>query len=222
MQVRRPGSLRFFALGLAVLAAAPVLVATRRADALYRYYSRKNLAHALEFEPEKWIDSDVTVTDELAFVFPENAEADSDKVNGTKCIRFDTFYFRCAIDASKPHEHLDKTWEEAKAGIKDILGKIEDVNEQARLRKLDQGAAATQRKALYFEADARWRAKPLVTLFGKVTHADFFSPTYYVKETNNKPDPEAKATPEPITLLLERVEKPREKYYEFGLDEDND
>ncbi len=78
------------------------------------------------------------------------------------------------------------------------------------------------RRDLYWQCTARWRAKPLVTLVGKVARVDFFSPNYYLKETNNKPDDEAKKAPEPITLLLERVEKPRDRYYEYGLDDDND
>src|SRR5437870_6771982 len=101
---RRSGSSRMTAVALAVLAAAPILVSTKRADALFRYFTRKNLVHALESEPDKWVDSDVAVTDELVYVWPENAEADTDQVNGTKCVRFDTLHFRCAIDASKKGE----------------------------------------------------------------------------------------------------------------------
>src|SRR5579871_5610091 len=137
---------RFLVVTLGVLAAAPIVMSARPADALFRYFSRKNLAHELEADPEKWIDKDVVVTDEICYVWPENAETDT--ADGTKYVRFDTTYFRCAIDASKDHKYVDGLWEDAKNCCKDLLAKIEDVNEQQRTRKKSETDAAKERREL--------------------------------------------------------------------------
>jgi hypothetical protein len=197
---------------LAAGAALPFVGPLRQAEALYRYFSRKNLAHALATEPDKWVNTDVTVTDELAFVWNSNPALDTEVKSKTAHVRFDTYYFRCAIDPAKKGEYLDKIWEIAKANAKDIVEKIQAVNEQERQRKLDHTAADTQRKALYWELHQRWKDQPLVTVFGKVTRTDFFTPSFYDKASADEaksPD----AAPEAITILCERVEKPRDKYY---------
>jgi hypothetical protein len=213
--------MRASALALGVISALPILISTRRAEAVFRYFTRKDLAHGLATEPDKWVDQDVTVTDELAYVFPDNPEADTDQAGGTKCVRFDTVHFRCAVDTGKKGDYLDACWEEAKKGCKDILVAIDEVNEAVRKRTKSESDADKERRELYSKLHARWRAKPIVTVFGKVARVDFYTPGYYL-QGKNRPDDEAKARPEPLTILCERVEKPRERYFEFGLDDNND
>jgi hypothetical protein len=213
---------RLSAVLLAALVASPVLLLARRAEAFFRYFTRKNLLHALENDPEKWLDQDVTVTDELAYVFPGDpkGELDTEKTQGTKCVRFDTFTFRCAIPETKKGDYLESIWADAQKGCKDILDEIQAVNADERLREGRKLAKHDDlRKDLYWKLHARWKAKPLVTIFGKVARVDFTSPGFYLQK-NAAEDPKAK--PEPITIICERVEKPRERYYEFGLDDDND
>ncbi len=206
---------------LAALAASPILLIASDAQAFFRYFTRKNLQHALEADPEKWIDQDVTVTDELAYVFPADGknENDIEKTAGVKHIRFDTVTFRCAVPESKKGDYLESIWADSVKGCKDILDEIQAVNadERSKERKLDKHAE--KRKELILKLHARWKAKPLVTVYGKIQRADFTTPGFYLQK-NAGEDPKAKA--EPITIICERVEKPRERYYEFGVDDDND
>ncbi|MEZ0231004.1 MAG: hypothetical protein ACAI25_20470, partial [Planctomycetota bacterium] len=188
----------------------------------FRYFTRKNLQHALDADPEKWIDQDVTVTDELAYVFPTDpkGELDTEKTQGTKHVRFDTVYFRCAIPDAKKGDYLEAIWADAVKGCKDILDEIQAVNADERLlkdRKMDKHEE--KRKELVLKLHARLKAKPLVTVYGKVQRADFTTPGFYLQKNASE---EPKAKPEPITIICERVEKPRDRYYEFGLDDDND
>ena len=212
---------RLSAVVLAALAGAPCLLVARKAEAFFRYFTRKNLAHALESDPDKWVDQDVTVTDELAYVFPAdpNGELDTEKTQGTKCVRFDTAYFRCAIDDSKKGDYLPAIWAEASAGNKDILDQLQALNESVRQREKSDADVEKSRRELLWTLYGRWKNKPLVTLFGKVTRLDFYTPGFYLQK-NAGEDP--KARPEPITILCERVEKPRDRYYEYGLDDQDD
>src|SRR5205807_9792274 len=91
-QLRRVRPSQLSAVVLACLVAAPVLVHARRADALFRYWTRQNLARALASEPDKWVDTDVTVPDALGFVYPDDpaGELDKERASGTKVVRFDT------------------------------------------------------------------------------------------------------------------------------------
>src|SRR5581483_11188996 len=161
-----------------------VILAARRAEAFFRYFTRKNLAHALESDPEKWLEQDVTVTDELAYVFPAdpNGELDTEKTQRTKCVRFDTFYFRCAVPADKKGDYLESIWADAQKGQKDILDEIQAVNADERLAadKRQMKDHAKLRLDLYWKLHARWKAKPLVTVLGKIARVDFYSPGFYL------------------------------------------
>jgi hypothetical protein len=76
-----------------------------------------------------------------------------------------------------------------------------------------------KRRELYWKLHERWKAQPLVTVYGKVARVDFYSPGFYLQKNANE---EPKGRPENLTIICERVEKPRDRYYEFGLDDDND
>jgi len=206
---------------LAAIVAAPCFVAARRADAFFRYMTRKNLIHELEANPDKWVDQDVTVTDELAYVFPADpaGELDTEKTQGTKCTRFDTVYFRCAIDTAKKGDYLDAIWADASKGAKEILDKLEEINDQQRKKGKGEADAEKERRELYWQLYAHWKAKPIVTVFGKIARVDFHTPDFYLKHNANE---DFKGKPESLTILCERVEKPRERYYEFGLDDTDD
>ena len=219
--VRRSGRLRLSAVALAAICASPALFFAREADALFRYFSRKNLAHHLATEPDKWVDTDITVTDELCYVFPSNPDTDKDRGSKATCVKFDTVYFRCAIPSDKKGDYLDKIWDEAQKGAKDIVDEIEAVNQEQRKRTKGEKECDDARKVLYSKLFTRWRTKPLVTIFGKVSRADFFTPDFYFEDAKRKPDDEAKARPEPITILLERVEKPRDRYLDYGCDDED-
>jgi hypothetical protein len=206
---------------LALLTAAPCLLVARRAEAFFRYWTRKSLASELETNPDKWVDQDVTVTDELAYVFPADpaGELDTEKTQGTKCVRFDTVYFRCAIDDSKKGDYLEQIWAEASKGQKDVLDKLQALNEAVRKRTKGESEAEKERKDLYWELHSHWKNQPIVTVFGKVARVDFYTPSFYLQKNANE---EFKGRPEPLTILCERVEKPRQRYYEYGLDDTDD
>ncbi len=178
------------------------LVLPRSAEALYRYFSRQDLARDLETEPDKWLDQDVTFTDELCFVWPAGA---SDTLDGAKHLKLDTLYFRCAVPEDKKGDYLDAIWEEAKKGVKDILERIEDVNEKYRKGELNEADATKQRHSLYWELHQRWKNKPIVTIFGKVRRADFYGPVQGKEE--------GQVRTEAITIVIDRIEKPRERWY---------
>lgn len=219
--MRRDRHLRLSAVLLAAVTAAPCLVVARRADAWFRYFTRKNLAHELATNPDKWVDQDVTVTDELAYVFPADAggELDTEKTAGTKCVRFDTVHFRCAVDVAKKGEYLEQIWAEASKGNKEILDKLADLIEAARKHTKTDADIEKERRDLYWELYSHWKHKPLVSVFGKVARVDFYTPTFYLQKNANE---EPKARPEPLTILCERVEKPRDRYFEYGLDDKED
>jgi hypothetical protein len=206
---RRARAARFPLFALALGTLLPFVGPLREADALFRYFSRKNLAHALAAEPDKWVDTDVTVTDELCFVWPANPLLDTDQKSKANFVRFDTTYFRCAIDQGKKGDYLDACWDGAQKNCKDILDEITKVCDDARKRTISQDQAKTQLKELYWKLNERWKAHPIVTVFGKLSRADFFTPPYYL----GKAEDDAKAAPEMITIVCERVEKPRERFY---------
>ncbi len=216
---------------LAAVVATPCLLVARRADAFFRYMTRKNLIHELETNPDKWLDQDVTVTDELAYVFPADPanELDQEKVQGTKCTRFDTAYFRCAIDNAKKGEYLDQIWADAAKGAKEILDKLEAINEDQRKKSKNEGDAEKERRELYWQLYAHWKsqaplgsekaARPMVTVFGKISKLDFYTPSFYLTKNANE---EFKGKPESFTILCERVERPRQRYFDYGVDDTDD
>jgi len=217
----RRDRIRLSAVFLAAVAAAPCLLVAKRADAFFRYMTRKNLSHELEKNPDKWVDTDVTVTDELAYVWPADpaGELDTEKPAGTKCVRFDTVYFRCAVDVGKKGDYLEKIWEDTTKNCKDILDEIQGINADERAKERKMTNHAQLRKDAIVKLVARWKAKPLVTVFGKVARVDFFTPGFYLKQNANE---EPKGKPEHLTILCERVEKPRERYYQYGVDDNDD
>ncbi|HZU96431.1 MAG TPA: hypothetical protein VFF73_07065 [Planctomycetota bacterium] len=217
----RRDRIRLSAVILAAIAAAPCLLAAKRAEAFFRYMTRKNLSHELEKNPDKWVDTDVTVTDELAYVWPADpaGELDTEKTQGTKCVRFDTVYFRCAVDVGKKGDYLEKIWEDTTKNCKDILDEIQGINADERAKERKMSNHAQLRKDAIVKLVARFKAKPLVTVFGKVARVDFYTPNFYLKQNANE---EFKGKPESLTILCERVEKPRDRYYEHGLDDTDD
>jgi hypothetical protein len=216
---------------LAAVVATPCLLVARRADAFFRYMTRKHLLEEITSNPDKWVDQDVTVTDELAYVFPADPtnELDQEKVQGVKCTRFDTTYFRCAIDNAKKGEYLDQIWADAAKGAKDILDKLEEINDGVRKRTKNEGDAEKERRELYKDLYAHWKAqaplgsekaaRPMVTVFGKISRLDFYTPSFYLTKNANE---EFKGKPESLTILCERVERPRQRYFDYGMDDDQD
>lgn len=198
---RRPRAAGLPLASLVVGAMLPFVGPAQKADALFRYFARKDLAQALAAEPDKWAETDVTVTDELAFVWATDKERDTDQKSKAVYTRFDTVYFSCAVEASKKGDYLDPLWETTKGNLKDVLDELSKTKD------------TKARRDLYLKAHDKNHAPPLVTLFGKLSRADFFTPPHYL-EGKNTPEPEAKAAPEHITIVCERIEKPRQRFFE--------
>lgn len=189
-------------LALAAAAALVAGLAPRTAEAIYRYFSRQALAIELDQDADKWLDQDVTVTDELVFVWKPGP---NDTADGTQYVKFDTLYFRCAVTPDKK-AHLDALWETTQKNAKDILEKIEDLNDKARTGAVAAAQAETQRKELYKELHERNKDKPFVTIFGKVRRADFWGPVQGKEE--------GQVRSEAVTIVADRIEKPRDRWYE--------
>ena len=72
--------------------------------------------------------------------------------------------------------------------------------------------AQTKRRDLYWALYKVWSNKPIVTVFGTVARADFWGPVADVAKG-------AGVQTEQITIVVDKVEKPRTRWYEEGLDE---
>lgn len=186
-----------------------------QADAVFLFYMRKDLSLLIRKTPKKIVGKDVTVTDELAVIWPETIKLTGDKrknrLNGQEYVLFDTTYFSCAIPKDRMGTHLTSIWNDAQKGYKDVTKQIEDVNERQRKRELNKEQATKERQKLYWELYRVWSNKPIVTVFGKVQRADFWGPVFAQARG-------AGVATEKITLVLSKVEKPRKRWYR-SLDE---
>jgi hypothetical protein len=197
---------RALPLALAILA---VGLAASPAQALYLFFMRRDLAHAIQHEPDSVVDKQVCFTDELCVIWPA-VQQRPDSLGGTQYVLFDTTNFHCAIPRDNIGTHLNECWSDAQKGYGDALKKLQDINDQVHARQLSQADAETQRRELYWELNRIWKNKPIVTVYGKVQRADFWGPV--------KGQDQGVAT-EAITIVVDRVERPRMRWYEDGLDE---
>ena len=190
-------------LPLAGLALLIGLLSAQTADAVYLFYMRKDLKLALEKNPASVMDKQVVFTDELTVVWPEAQERKSDL--GGSVVLFSTTHFNCAVPSGKMGTHLESIADDAMKGYSKVTEKIEAVNEQERLRELSADQARAERRKLYWELYRIWSNKPLVTVFGTVKQADLWG------EVRGKS--QGVAT-EAVTIVADRVEKPRRRWYE--------
>lgn len=206
MNLRRP-------IASALAGVAAVLALAAPAQALYLFFLRVDLDHAIRERPDSVIGKQVVFTDELCVIWPE-AQERPNTVDGTKHVLFDTTYFHCAIPQDKVETYLNEVWADAQKGYGEALKQLQEVNDQLleehrQGRAGDEAGAQAKRKELYWELYRVWRNKPIATVYGTVTRADFWGP---VMGKDNGVATEA------ITIVVDRVERPRERWYEFGLD----
>lgn len=203
MNVRRHG-LR------AALAALGLLVLASPAQALYLFYLRRDLDIAIRERPDDIVGKQVVVTDELVVLWPEAQERPAD-LEGNRYVLFDTAFFHCAIPQNKVETYLGEVWADAQKGYGEAQKKLEEINDKLLDRQMSEADAQAQRRELYWELYRVWRNKPIVTVFGTVARADFWGP---VKGKD------AGVATEAITIVADRVERPRERWYET-LDDNN-
>lgn len=200
-------TLRF---GLALLG---LLLLPAPAKALYLFFMRKDLLRAMHDDPASVAEKQVVVTDELMVVWPEAQERPADK-DGQQWVLFDTELFHCAIPRDAMGEHLEAAWQDAKQGYGEALKKLEAINDEWVARKISESDAQARRTELYWELYRVWSNKPLVTVFGTVSRADFWGPVVGRDEGG--------VATERFTIVADRVERPRRRWYEDGLDEGMD
>ncbi|MCA8923627.1 MAG: hypothetical protein KDD82_17550 [Planctomycetes bacterium] len=180
-----------------------------QAEDAYSFYMRKDLARELATDPDKLIDKTVTFTDELAFLWPE-ADPRPSELDGQRVRLFHTVHFRCVVPEDAMGEHLGSIAKDAQEGLEAARAKLEDINRRLATKGVSLSEAQTERTQVMDEVRKIWHNAPLVTVFGRVTRAHLWGP------------PHEKAAPgaetETITIVVERIEKPRERWYQFGLD----
>jgi hypothetical protein len=191
----------FVPLGLLLLAAP--------AHAIYLFYMREDLDRVIREHPEQVVGKKVVFTDELCVIWPQ-VQQRPDTLDGQRYVLFDTAKFHCAVPQNQVGAHLQQIWDDAQKGYGDVLKQLEDINDQLRARQMSETDAQTRRHDLYWQLYKVWSDKPIVTVFGTVARADFWGP---VRGRENGVATEA------ITVVVDRVEKPRDRWYEEGLDE---
>lgn len=200
--MRLPTHALVLAMALAFLAAP--------ARALYLFYMRKDLVRAIESDPDSVIGKQVVFTDQLIMVWPDAQERPAD-LDGKQWVLFDTELFHCAIPRDAMGAHLTEAWDNAQKGFGEARKKLEEVNDEWHARKISEADAQTRRRELYWELYKTWANRPLVTVFGTCARADFWG------EVIGKD--EGKVATERVTIVADRVERPRRRWYEEGLDE---
>ena len=200
---------RSFLIG--VLTAAGILFswAPSQAEDAYRFFMRKDLAAALSDDPDKLIDKTVTFTDELVFLW-DQAEQRPDRYDGQPVRLFHTEHFRCVIPEDAMGEHLTSIAEDAKQGLGQARTDLEEINRKRAARDMTLSEAQTERTQVMERVRKIWHNAPLVTVFGRVTRGHVWGPPH------QKAKPGAET--ETITIIVERVEKPRQRWYQYGLD----
>jgi hypothetical protein len=197
---------RASALAVAIVALG---AAASPAQALYLFFMRRDLAHAIQHDPDTVIDKQVCFTDELCVIWPE-VQQRPNTLGGVQHVLFDTTNFHCAIPRDRIETHLNECWADAQRGYGEALKKLQEINDQVHARQMSQSDADTKRTELYWELNRIWKNKPIVTVYGKVVRADFWGPV--------KGADQGVAT-ESISIVVDRVERPRQRWYEDGLDE---
>lgn len=192
-------------LGPAVLA---ILLLPAPVQALYLFFYRKDLELALARDPAAVIGKQVVFTDELMVLWPDAQERPSD-MGGQQWMLFDTELFHCAIPRDAMGTHLAEAGENAARAYGEVLKELEAVNDEWHARKISEGDAQGRRKELYKKLLQVWNNRPLVTVFGTVARADFWGEVVGKDEG---------VSTERVTILADRVERPRRRWYEEGLD----
>lgn len=201
----RPGAPRARSASVAGLAClAALLLLAGRADAVYLFFMRQDLALALQRTPQELVGKQVCFTDELAVIWPEAQERPS-RLGGKRHVLFDTAYFRCAVPQDRMETHLEQIWTDAQRGYGEARKKINEINDELLARKITLTEAQTRRRELYWELYRLWKNKPIVTVYGKVERADFWGGV--------RGRDQGVAT-EAITIVVDRVEKPRDRWYD--------
>lgn len=189
-------------------AALAILLLPAPVQALYLFYYRKDLELALASDPAAVIGKQVVFTDELLVLWPDAQERPTD-ANGQQWVLFDTDLFHCAIPRDAMGTHLAEAAESAARGYGEVLKELEAVNDEWHARKISESEAQTRRKELYWKLLKAWNNRPLVTVFGTVARADFWGDVVGKEEG---------VATERVTIVADRVERPRRRWYEEGLD----
>lgn len=190
-------------------AALALLLLPAPVQALYLFYYRKDLELALANDPASVVDKQVVFTDELMVIWPDAQERPAD-LDGKQWVLFDTELFHCAIPRDAMGTHLAEAGENAAKAYGEVLKDLEAVNDEWHARKISEADAQTRRKDLYWKLLKVWSNRPLVTVFGTVAHADFWGPVVGKQEGG--------LATERVTIVADRVERPRRRWYEEGLD----
>ncbi|MEZ6184957.1 MAG: hypothetical protein R3F62_08115 [Planctomycetota bacterium] len=179
-----------------------------KAEDAFRFYMRADLARALDENPDALIDQTVTFTDELVFLWPE--EGRPDEVDNQPARLFHTVNFRCVVPTSAMGEHLTSIADDAKEGLTQARAELERINRELAAGKLSLSEAQTQRTAAMDQVRKIWHNAPILTVYGRVTRAPLWGPPH------EKAEPGAET--ETVTIVVERIEKPRQRWYQYGLD----
>mgnify|MGYP001496021759 CR=1 FL=1 len=189
-------------------AALAILLLPAPVQALYLFYYRKDLELALASDPASVVGKQVVFTDELMVIWPDAQERPAD-MGGQSWVLFDTELFHCAIPRDAMGTHLSEAGENAARAYGDVLKELEAVNDEWHARKISEADAQTRRKDLYWKLLKVWSNRPLVTVFGTVARADFWGEVVGKEEG---------VSTERVTIVADRVERPRRRWYEEGLD----
>jgi hypothetical protein len=196
---------------LFLLAPLGVLLLAAPAHALYLFFQRRDLEQLLRKDPDQIVGKQVCFTDELSIIWPQ-VQQRPDTLEGESYVLFDTEMFKCAIPTNRMETHLQSIWDDAQKGYGEILTQLEEINDQLRAKQLTETDAQNKRRELYWALYKVYSNKPIVTVYGTVARADFWGPV----------DGGAKGAgvaTEQITIVVDKVEKPRARWYEEGLDE---
>jgi hypothetical protein len=182
----------------------------------YRFFMREDLRRILDEDPDSIVaasdnESGVVFTDELAVLWPEARERPN-RVGRDRYVLFDTELFHCAVPENQRGDYLGEIWERARLGYTEKLTEIEGINDQLHERSISPEDAANQRTAAIVDLYRLWRNQPIVTVYGRAMYADFFGQV--ARQATR-----AGVHTERITIIVDRVERPRQRWYDEGLDD---
>lgn len=203
--------LRSWRRGLVALVPLGLLMLASPAQALYLFFMREDLDRTIRQDPESIVGKQVCFTDELCMIWPQ-VQQRPDTLEGQRYVLFDTEKFHCAIPQNRVETHLESIWNDAQKGYGDVITKLEEINDQLRERQTTEVDAQKRRQELYWDLYKVWSNRPIVTVYGTVQRADFWGPVFPASRG-------AGVATEAITIVVDRVEQPRRRWYEEGLDE---
>ena len=183
------------------------LAVAEPAHAVYLYYLRHDLRRAIDENDAEMVGRQVTFTDELCVIWPQAVERPN-SVDRERYIIFDTELFHCAVPERNAGRHLQEAWQTAQTGYSETLNQLEEINDREHRNEISGSEAQERRRELYWNLYRIWSNPPIVTVMGTVQRADFWGPV----RGNG-------VSTERITIVCDEVRRPRQRYYEFGLDE---